>query len=57
MSRKGRRADLFRTFKRDTLLQEFYLDGVSPTGETLGVGSYGSVIEVRTGIVARIASY
>ena len=44
----GRRlTDLSRTFRRDPLLREFYLDGVSPTGKALGVGSYGSVIEVR----------
>ena len=44
-------ADLSGTFRRDPLLQEFYLDGIFPTGETLGVGSYGSVVEVSTGIV------
>ena len=47
MSRK-RRSDLSRTFRKDPRLQEFYLEGVSPTGKTLGVGSYGSVVEVRT---------
>ena len=47
---RRRLADLSRTFRRDPLLQEFYLDGVLPTGVTLGVGSYGSVIEVSTGI-------
>jgi len=34
------------TFRRDSLLQNFYLDGVNPTGKTLGAGSYGSVVEV-----------
>ena len=49
---RRKRADLSRTFRRDPLLREFYLDGILPTGETLGVGSYGSVVEVSTGIVA-----
>ena len=42
-----RLSDLSRAFGRDSTLQEFYLEGVSPTGKTLGVGSYGSVVEVK----------
>jgi len=37
---------LSRTFRGDSLLQKFYLDGVAPTGKKLGKGSYGSVTEV-----------
>ena len=48
---RRRRTDLSRTFRRDPLLQELYLDGILPTGKTLGVGSYGSVVEVSIGIV------
>ena len=48
---KRRVTDLSRTFKRDTFLQEFYLEGVLPTGENLGMGSYGCVVEVTTRIV------
>ena len=35
-----------RTFRRDPQLQQFFLEDVAPTGKTLGVGSYGSVVEV-----------
>ena len=48
---RRRLADLSRTFRKDPLLQEFYLDGILPAGETLGVGSYGSVVEVSSEIV------
>ena len=34
------------SFKEDPLLQEYLLDRVAATGKTLGVGAYGSVIEV-----------
>ena len=36
-----------RTFRNDPQLQQYFLDGVAPTGKTLGVGSYGSVVEVK----------
>lgn len=31
---------------RDPQLQLFYLKGVTATGKTLGIGSYGTVLEV-----------
>ena len=41
------------SFRNDQLLQPFILTGVSPTGKTLGVGSYGSVLEVcRTDVLS-----
>ena len=36
-----------RTFKNDPQLQQYFLEGVAPTGKTLGDGSYGSVVEVK----------
>ena len=35
-----------RTFKDDPQLRSFYLNNVTATGKTLGIGSYGSVLEV-----------
>jgi len=35
-----------RFFRDDAHLQQLYLRNVTPTGEYLGVGSYGSVMEV-----------
>ncbi len=32
---------------RDSQLCQFYLDEVTATGNTLGMGSYGAVIEVN----------
>ncbi len=34
------------TFRRDSKLQQYFLDRVVPTGKTLGTGFYGSVLEV-----------
>ncbi len=36
----------FRNFREDPHLQQYFLDKVVPTEKTLGVGSYGSVVEV-----------
>ena len=46
MARRRAERQLSGVFRRDPILQHFYLDGVVPTGETLGVGSYGAVVEV-----------
>ena len=35
------------TFQSRAELQRFVLDGVRPTGRLLGVGSYGSVMELE----------
>ena len=35
------------TFQNSPELQRFVLDGVRPTGTLLGVGSYGSVMELE----------
>ena len=35
------------TFQSSPELQRFVLDGVRPTGTLLGVGSYGSVVELE----------
>ncbi len=35
-----------RSFKDDPQLRSFHLSDVTATGKTLGVGSYGSVVEV-----------
>jgi len=35
-------------FKSSQELQSYYLDNVIPTGKTLGVGSFGSVVEVSS---------
>ncbi len=35
-----------RNFREDPHLQQYFLDKVVPTEKTLGVGSYGSVVEV-----------
>ncbi len=35
-----------RIFKKDSKLQQYFLEQVIPTGKTLGTGSYGSVLEV-----------
>ena len=43
----ARRSGLSRTFRNDPQLQQYFLEGVAPTGKTLGVGSYGSVVEVK----------
>ena len=43
----ARRSGSFRTFRNDPQLQQYFLEGVAPTGKTLGVGSYGSVVEVK----------
>ena len=40
-------ADWRHTFQNNPELQRFVLDGVRPTGRQLGVGSYGSVMEVE----------
>ncbi len=34
------------SFRTDSRLRHFYFEGVTTTGKTLGVGSYGSVVEV-----------
>ena len=36
-----------RSFRNDSQLRQFFLEGVTPTGKTLGTGSYGSVLEVK----------
>ena len=36
-----------QTFRNNPELQRFVLDGVRPTGKQLGVGSYGSVMELE----------
>ncbi len=33
-------------FLNDAKLKQYFLDGVESNGTTLGVGSYGSVLEV-----------
>ncbi len=35
-----------KSFKDDPQLRSFHLSNVTATGKTLGVGSYGSVVEV-----------
>ncbi len=42
----ARRPGWSRSFRRDPKLQQYFLDRVVPTGNTLGTGSYGSVLEV-----------
>ncbi len=42
----ARRSGWSRTFRKDSKLQQYFLDKVVPTGKTLGTGSYGSVLEV-----------
>ncbi len=42
----ARRPGWSRSFRRDSRLQQYFLDQVVPTGKTLGTGSYGSVLEV-----------
>ncbi len=42
----ARRQGWSRTFRKDSKLQQYFLDRVVPTGKTLGTGSYGSVLEV-----------
>ena len=44
--RAGRSGDLGSSFKNNKKLQKFVLTDVTPTGRSLGVGSYGSVEEV-----------
>ena len=36
-----------QTFRNNPELQRFVLEGVRPTGRQLGVGSYGSVMELE----------
>ena len=43
----ARRSGSSSTFRNDPQLQQYFLDGVAPTGKTLGIGSYGSVVEVK----------
>ena len=43
----ARRSGSSSTFRKDPQLQQYFLDGVAPTGKTLGIGSYGSVVEVK----------
>ena len=43
----ARRSGSSITFRNDPQLQQYFLEGVAPTGKTLGVGSYGSVVEVK----------
>ena len=43
----ARRSGSSRTFRNDPQLQQYFLEGVALTGKTLGVGSYGSVVEVK----------
>ncbi len=42
----ARKSGWSRTFRKDSKLQQYFLDQVVPTGKTLGTGSYGSVLEV-----------
>ncbi len=35
-----------RDFQKDPHLLQFTLEEVVPTGKTLGLGSYGSIVEV-----------
>ncbi len=49
----ARRRGWSRTFRRDSKLQQYFLDQVVPTGKTLGTGSYGSVLEVSSNLAAR----
>ncbi len=39
-------ADVAQAFRNDLHLQRFFLADVTPTGNVLGIGSYGSVEEV-----------
>ncbi len=41
-----RKKDVTDTFKNNKQLEEFLLEDVTPTGNILGSGSYGSVEEV-----------
>ncbi len=49
-----RSGGLSRNFSNDPQLQQYILNKVVPTGKTLGVGSYGSVVEVSQ---PRLCSY
>ncbi len=42
----ARRPGRSRIFRKDSKLQQYFLEQVIPTGKTLGTGSYGSVLEV-----------
>ena len=42
----SRRWDWSRSFRNDSHLRQYFLEGVTPKGKTLGAGSYGSVVEV-----------
>ncbi len=42
----ARRPGWSRTFRKDSKLQQYFLDQVILTGKTLGAGSYGSLLEV-----------
>ncbi len=46
MAARGYNSELSRSFRDDPHLEQYFLDKVVPTGKTLGVGSYGSVVEV-----------
>ena len=46
-------ANVAQAFKNNRQLQQFVLTGVTPTGKTLGSGSYGSVEEVQLMLTAQ----
>ena len=43
--------DVADAFRNNHYLQQFMLNGVTPTGRRLGTGSYGSVKEVSSSTV------
>ena len=44
----SRRRDVGQAFRNNRQLQQFVLNGVTPTGRILGTGSFGSVEEVTS---------
>ncbi len=46
-----------RNFREDPHLQHYILDKIVPTEKTLGVGSYGSVVEVSHQDVKKIIGW
>ena len=54
-TRRRRSVSSRGSFRDDPQLQQYFLDGVNPTGKVLGVGSYGSVVEVSIEYLDKLA--
>ena len=56
-TRRRRNVSSRGSFRDDPQLQQYFLDEINPTGKVLGVGSYGSVVEVNIRVAREPVKY